>query len=183
MNILVHGFNTKHPNKSIGKLAKFLPNPELFNYGWFGIFSVMLFNKREAKRLKSEYGNGHTVWAHSNGSAIAVEAARQGMEIETLVCINPALRVDLEFPETIKNVIVVYSKHDKATLSARLLEKLPIISWLVPNAWGAMGTYGAKDQRVINVDMSDIVKHHSGAFDDDVKALFVARINKIIEGL
>lgn len=183
MNILVHGFNTKNPQNSIGKLAKFINTVELFNYGWFWLFSVMLFNKREAKRLKSEYGNGHIVWAHSNGNAISVEAARQGMEIETLVCINPALRVDLEFPDTIKNIIVVYSKHDKATWSARMLEKIPLVGCFVPNAWGAMGTYGAKDPRVINIDMSDIIKHHSGAFDDDVKALFVKRINEKIKGL
>lgn len=183
MDILVHGFNVTDPNKSVGKLVKFLPGAEMFNYGWFGIFSVMFRNRREAKKLKRKYGNGHTVWAHSNGCAISVEAARQGMEIDTLVCINPALKVDTDFPDTIKNVIVIHTEHDSPTKAAKFFDTLPILAIFAPNAWGAMGAYGAKDKRAINMDMTKLLKGHSAAFEDDNVPIVVARVKSKMKEL
>ena len=166
MNILVHGFNVKNPMKTVGKLKGFVKNTYLFDYGWFGLMSVLMYNKREAKRLKKiiDKDCGSNVIAHSNGCAIAVEAARRGAKIETLICIAPALKVDTVFPKSINKIVVVHSKGDKPTKAASFFDRIPIIQLLIPNAWGAMGAKGSviDDDRVSNVDVSNL--GHSDLF-------------------
>lgn len=168
MNVLVHGYNVHDPMTTVGKLQKYLPNTYLFDYGWFGLTSVLLYNKREAKRLKKllDKNPNSTVYAHSNGCAIAVEAARMGAKIKNLVCINPALKVDTKFPDTIKRIAVIHTDHDKPTKAARLFDKIPFIQLIVPNAWGAMGSDGATDPRVTNFDYTQYLKGHSAFFQD-----------------
>jgi len=167
MNILIHGYNVRDPMTTVGRLQKRLSNTYLFVYGWFGLTSVLLYNKREAIKLK-ELLDQHpesTVYAHSNGCAIAVLAAELGAKIKTLVCINPALKTDYVFPDTITNVGVVHTKHDVPTKVARFLDYVPFIQLIVPNAWGAMGNYGAEDKRVKNFDFSDYLDGHSAFFE------------------
>lgn len=167
MNVLIHGYNVHDPMTTVGRLQKRLPNTYLFAYGWFGLTSVLLYNKREAKRLKVflDENPRSVVYAHSNGCAIAVLAAELGAKIQTLVCINPALKVDYKFPDTIKNVCVVHTSHDKPTKVARFLDKVPFIQLLVPNAWGAMGSDGAEDKRVKNFDFTQYLDGHSAFFE------------------
>lgn len=174
-NIMVHGFNVKDPKKTTGKLVKYLPNSFMFNYGW-RYFSVLWYNKRDAKKLKYHLDNDifSNVWAHSNGAAIAVEAARQGAYINTLICINPALKVDTKFPDTIEKIIVIHTNHDEATKAAAFFDKIPLIGLIIPNAWGKMGAKGAKnpDARVININYTDELKGHSDFFkDENLKSL------------
>jgi hypothetical protein len=184
MDILVHGFNVKDPNDTIGKLQPYLDKPFVFNYGWFSLISVLLYNKREAKRLKivtSTY-DGSTVYAHSNGAAIAVESARQGAKIKLLICINPALKCKTVFPESIERVIVIHTKHDRPTKAARFFDKVPFIQLLVPNSWGAMGAKGAKltDERVFNWDLSGRLDGHSDFFKEDCIEGLMIDLKKII---
>ena len=169
MNVLVHGFNTSNPENTVGKLDKYLTPATIFDYGWFGLLSVIFRNKKEAERLKGILNPNDVVWAHSNGAAISVEAAKQGAIFDTLVCINPALKVDTVFPKTIRRIIVIHTEHDKPTRAAAFFDKVPFVQLIVPNAWGKMGAKGAKllDERVYNMDWSNQLKGHSDFFDDD----------------
>lgn len=166
MNILVHGYNVTDPQVTVGKLQTRLEDTYLFDYGWFGLLSVLMYNKREAKRLKELLDNNpdSTVYAHSNGCAIAVEAAKMGAKMKRLVCINPALKVDTDFPDSIKHVGVIFTKHDKPTKAARFFDKVPFIQLIVPNAWGAMGAEGPKSHRAAKFDFSGTLKGHSDFF-------------------
>lgn len=151
VNILVHGFNVSDPKESIGTLEEFVPDWYSYNYGWAGLVTVLRHNKDFAKDLKDiiAYHRMHgadtiNVIAHSNGCAVAVEAARQGAIIDKLVAISPALKVNLRFPNNIKSVTVFYTPHDLPTRAARFLDWIPFIQLMVPNAWGAMGAKGPK---------------------------------------
>ena len=161
--ILIHGFNVHKPENTVGKLKAYLPRSEMFAYGW-RFFSVLWHNKKDATKLKARITNTKCdVWGHSNGCAIAVEAARQGAKIRTLVLINPALRVDTVFPDTIDKVVCVYTNNDKATKQAKFWGKVPFINWLVPNSWGAGGAYGC-DNADVKLDYTMYLSDHSDFF-------------------
>lgn len=169
MNILVHGFNVKDVEKTTGKLRNHLTNVYMFNYGW-RFFSVLWHNRVDAKKLKKLLISNpdSNVWAHSNGCAIAVEAARRGAPIKNLICINPALKKKLVFPAGIEKILVIHTKHDVPTRAAAFFDKVPLLQLLVPNAWGAMGAKGATspDKRVKNLNLSNNLKGHNDFFDD-----------------
>jgi pimeloyl-ACP methyl ester carboxylesterase len=169
MNTLIHGFNVQEPEESTGKLQPYLDDSFMFNYGW-RIFSILWHNKIDAKVLKEsfELNQNNVIFAHSNGCAIAVEAARQGLNIKTLICINPALKCKTKFPDSIERIIVIHTRHDKPTRAARFFDKVPLIQILIPNSWGAMGAKGyiGNDKRVRNWNLSEYVKTHSDFFDD-----------------
>lgn len=187
MIVLVHGFNVADPTETVGKLKAYLKDSIMFNYGW-RFFSVLWHNKKDAKVLKDNlnYALGQNkeriVFAHSNGCAIAVEAARQGAIIDNLICINPALKRDTVFPCLIKNILVIHTKHDKSTKSARFFDKVPLIQILIPNAWGDMGASGASvdDKRVTNLNLSDSLNGHSDFFDDSNLDEFMPQVNEWI---
>lgn len=180
MNMLIHGFNVHDPSETTGKLQKYLDKSFMFNYGWFELISVLLYNKREAKRLKSLIDDYEeiNVYAHSNGCAISVEAARQGAKIKTLICINPALKCETKFPNSISKIIVIHTKHDKPTRAARFFDKVPFVQLLIPNSWGAMGAKGyiGNDKRVTNYNLSDILDGHSDFFDDNNLDFFMPEL-------
>ena len=184
MNILIHGFNVKDPMSTTGKLSGLINDSMMYNYGFFNLFNVLFENKSVAKDLAEKFPIGHNVIAHSNGCAIAVQAARMGMEIETLVCLNPALNVNLKFPKSIKRIYVIYTKHDRATRAARFFDSIPLIELVVPDIWGAMGTKGAgdyvNDTRIINIDQSHKLSGHSDIFSDDKVASYADSINKFL---
>jgi pimeloyl-ACP methyl ester carboxylesterase len=169
MNILIHGFNVKNPENSTGKLREHLENCNMFNYGW-RLFSVLWHNRKDAKRLKKLLGTNLSpnVFAHSNGCAIAVEAAKRGANIKNLVCINPALKRDAIFPAAIERIIVIHTNHDIPTRAAAFFDKVPLLQLFVPNAWGKMGAKGssASDGRVVNLDFTVHLDGHSDFFDN-----------------
>ena len=188
MDIIIHGFNVRNPDKTVGRLRAFLDPYFMFEYGWFGLLSVMLYNKREAKKLKGlidayiAKGEDVTIYAHSNGCAISVLAASMGANIKNLVCINPALKVKTDFPESIGKVVVVHTKHDTPTRAARFFDNIPFIGLLIPNAWGAMGAKGssATDKRVHNLDLSDSLNGHSDFFRMDKLQRFMPKIKQLL---
>lgn len=163
----VHGFNVKDPEKTIGKLKNYIEDLYMFNYGWLGLFGVLFKNKKIAKQLKnlldSNKDKPNVVYAHSNGSALAVKAARMGARIDTLVCINPALNVKTKFPESIGRILVISTKHDKATEYARFFDSIPLVELMVTDEWGAMGSRGyvGDDERVTNWRLHDDLDDHS----------------------
>ncbi len=189
---LVHGFNvTDGGEATIGRMVPFLKRlakstiVHEHKYGWFGIFSVMFKNKKVAATLKKKVSitsvaSANYAIGHSNGCAIIVEAARQGAYFDRILLINPALKVDTVFPDTIGEIIVLHTKHDDATMSARVLESIPFLGWLVPNAWGSMGTHGyhGKDIRVTNLDKSNSVFGHSSIFQGSTATIELPKIIK-----
>lgn len=184
MNILVHGFNVRDPKKSTGKLHKCLDECISFNYGWRELISVMLCNKRDAKKLKDiTMLHKSNIYAHSNGCAISVESARQGAKIKALICINPALKRKTKFPPSIDRILVIHTKHDKATKAARFFDRIPFIQLLIPNAWGAMGAkgYSGDDKRVVNWDLSITLKGHSDFFEDENLDSYMGQIKEWID--
>lgn len=177
---LLHGFNvTDGGADTVERLRPFaVSHPasgvvKSWKYGWFGLFSVLFKNELVAKKLKRAhdqvfepqhcYGVGH-----SNGCAILLRAAQQGMEFTTLLLINPALNVDTKFPPSIGQVIVVHTEDDVPTRVARWFDRIPFIGLLIPNAWGAMGAYGyeGSDPRVMNIDLTGILEGHSDLFEE-----------------
>lgn len=179
-NIGIHGFNEDEPKETVGKLANDLEAFILFNYGWRGLIGVIFTNKRHATELYefSKTIDIPDVYAHSNGAAIAVEAARQGMGIKNLVLINPALKRNTVFPDTIERVIVIYTKHDVPTKAAQIADKIPVLCWFVCNAWGAMGREGAltSDPKVVNFNASYWLKEHSDFFEDSKRKIILKEI-------
>jgi len=184
MDIGIHGFNVHDPEQSIGKLEPYIKDLFMFNYGW-RFFSVLWHNKKDAKKLKALLGANEdsVVYAHSNGCAIAVEAARQGAKIKTLICINPALKMNTKFPDTIERISVIHTKHNKATKAARFLDKATFIQLAIPNAWGAMGAKGSTlpDERVRNWDLSNRMKGHSDFFKQENLELYVSELKTWID--
>lgn len=183
MIYLIHGFNVKNPSNTVGKLRRYLHSHSayMFNYGW-RFFSVLWHNRVDAKNLASLIDKNidpeTTLIGHSNGCAIAVEAARQGAIIDTLILINPALKIKTKFPHSALKILVIHTKHDKATRAARFFDKVPLLQLLVPNAWGAMGAKGYKgdDIRVTNWDLSKDLNGHSDFFSDDNLERFMPKI-------
>ena len=146
-------------------------NNFLFDYGYITVLGALFKNKSIAKRFAKYISNKQpsTVYAHSNGNAIAVIAAKKyGAEIENLICIGAALRRDIKFPESIKNILVLSSQHDSATKSARFFNRIPLIRRFVPNVWGSMGTdnHIGDDPRVTKVYLDGYISDHSDYFTD-----------------
>ncbi len=173
MNIFIHGIFTSDSSKSIGKLKKFVKSSYSFDYGYIGVIAALFKNKSIAKDLskiiKASAGPV-TIRAHSNGNAIAVIAAdKYGAKIENLICIAPALNKNLVFPKSIKNILVLSTKKDKATKAARFFDSIPLVGCLVPDIWGSMGTdnYTGDDKRVSKAFLGDFVDDHSDYFSDD----------------
>lgn len=183
LNILVHGFNVKDPERSTGKLKPYLENPHMFNYGW-RLFSVLWHNRVDAKRLaKLLYLNtGSNVWAHSNGCAIAVEAARRGAPIKNLICINPALKKDTIFPNSIERIIVIYTNHDVPTRAAAFFDKIPFLQLFVPNSWGAMGSKGptSPDVRLKKLNFTQNLKGHSDFLEHEKLKALIPHVKRFI---
>ncbi|QBQ71168.1 alpha/beta hydrolase [Shewanella phage S0112] len=180
---LVHGFNVKDRGAgTVGKLVPYLSQPiddipihiQVHAYPWFGLFQVMFKNRDVAEELVKKQdlipwncASSYHAIGHSNGCAIIFEAAKLGAKFDSVVLINPALKMDTPIPANIKKVYVIHTAYDDATLSARVLDRLPVIRWLIPNFWGAMGTFGYKgkcDSRIANFDMSMYLQGHSDFF-------------------
>ena len=162
LKVVIHGFNVKDPENSVGRMATKLKESYLWAYGWKGLLGVLFTNKKNAEKLAKDFlGKTINIVAHSNGAAIAVESAKQGLQIETLVLLMPALKTKTVFPDNIKKVYVIYTKHDVPTRAARIADKIPLLQLLIPNSWGAMGAkgYEGDDEKVINIAAHDCQGH------------------------
>jgi hypothetical protein len=179
LNVIVHGIAVNDPMESVGKLAEYLKPNYVFSYGW-RLFSVLWHNKKDADNLKKYcMGKVVNIIAHSNGCAIAVEAARQGLVIDHLVCISPALRVDTDFPDNIKKITVLYTPHDVPTRAARFFKKIPLLRRMVPVAWGAMGAKGADSIRAHNIKGYKVKGHSDWFLDSKIKGTAVAILDRL----
>jgi len=198
LTYLIHGFNVEDggahtTSKLIDPIASYTNGLNIVSYGWFGVFSVMLKNRQVAESITNSIVGSIlsrplkdlrypsealpiNLVGHSNGAAIIVLVLKQlrtyDIMVDNVVLINPALPAKLNFPSSCKQVTVFYTKQDKATRAARLLNKIPFIELLVPDSWGAMGAVGSLTNQtkatmppiVYNVNMSNKWLSHSDAF-------------------
>ena len=181
ITFLAHGFRARDGGSStVMKVATHIaPYSSISNYayGYFNLFDVLFKNKKAAKRfaeivISDHHGHKYAI-GHSNGCAIIVEAMRQGAKFDTILLINPALNINTVFPEGDYKIVVIHTKHDKATKAARFFDSIPFVELFVPDEWGAMGTrgYQGTDQRVLNMDWSEILTGHSTIFTEEIMAL------------
>lgn len=183
----VHGFNEDDSGaNSIDKLIPKLQgrNVETINvdYGHFNLLDVFGHNDTVAKLIASYTKPGDIGIGYSNGCAVLLKAAQQGAPFKRLIFINPALKSDIEIPPGIECVDVFFTDSDIPTRFAKYLRMMPF----TPKnfIWGEMGRtgYTGQDERVINLDMSNYIVGHNGAFvDEEALNLVASMINEKIK--
>lgn len=163
--VLVHGFNVDdNGEQTVNKLEKYV-NKEIYNvlhgdYGYFGLWGVRFFNKNIAQTIAGMTPPNTVAIGHSNGCAILVRAAEYGAKFSRLILINPALNMDMEFPEQVERIDIFHNIDDTTVSWAK---------WLPFHRWGAMGRYGSisEDPRVFNHETKELfgISGHSAVFD------------------
>lgn len=168
---LIHGFNVFDGGKgSIGSLQKYFEDAghevELHNYGWVGILRLRLVNKKTVRNIMDKIDpDKDVVIGHSNGCLVAWMIAAEGVIIDKLVCIQPALRRDTIFPHTVRNILTLYNKKDVAVFAARIFRYMNPVSWFHPHQWGMAGKRGftRKDTRMKQINtLTDLPVKCSG---------------------
>jgi len=182
--ILLHGFNVSDEGeRTVGRLQPYFEQAGYVvrrpRYGWLGLLGVRVLNKRFARLLADLAEPGDVVVGHSNGCAIAVEAADLGAPFSQLVLINPALDSDRVFAPQIQRVHIWYSPSDTPVAFARLLP------W---HAWGDMGAVGYRgpyDPRVSSYNKENgyaiSSSGHSDVFEPNKLKFFAPAILKSLQ--
>lgn len=171
--ILVHGFNVRDPEKSVGRLRQMLEfagfRVDLFQYGWTELFGARFETDNFADTLLSALNmlqDDEIIIpiGHSNGCNLVNQAAMRMERYKRLlfthaVYLNPALDRDTPMAPNMRKVDVFFNKGDAATTWAR---------WLPANPWGDMGARGyvGSDSRYVNHNCWPTVSGHSALFTD-----------------
>lgn len=146
------------------------------DYGRFSFARVRLCNACIASTLAQVNSRPAILATHSNGAAIAWEAARQSRNVVGIIAINPALDADTQLPEGVEWCDVYFNRDDDAVWWAK---------WLPGHPWGSMGRdgyQGPTDRRITQHDTGSVLLHpargHSAVFAPDMIGYwgpFVAR--------
>lgn len=164
--ILIHGFNVRDEgDRTVGALAPFLESAGFHvkrpRYGWRGLLGVRYLNETFSQLIADLSEPGDILIGHSNGCAIAVEAAEKSThEFARLVLINPALDSDHLFPANIRRIDVWHSPSDGPVRFAKFL---PWHSW---GDMGAVGYRGLYDPRVRSYNKENGFKVSSDSHSD-----------------
>jgi pimeloyl-ACP methyl ester carboxylesterase len=182
--ILLHGFNVSDEgDRTIGRLQPYLDQAGLHvkrpRYGWLGLLGVRLLNRRFARLIADLAEPGDIVIAHSNGCAIAAEAADLGAPFGEMVLINPALDSDRQFPRQVGRVHVWHSPSDAPVWASKFI---PWHSW---GDMGAVGYRGPYDYRVTSYNKENAYpvssSSHSDVFDHGKIEFFAPLILSALE--
>ena len=156
---MLHGFNVADNGNST--LDRIVPQLDKYvshlDYGNFSIIDVVKNNPKVAGTLAAMSKPHDIPIGHSNGCAIIAEACRQGAKFETVVLINPALRKDFKFPDTVKKVIIYYTLNDKPVWWSKILRYMPPFVFFRDFLWGEMGRTGSTrtdDPTYVNVPIT-----------------------------
>lgn len=112
------------------------------DYGWVGLIGLRFRNEDVVGRMLKVVKPGDVVVAHSNGCLITHQLAREGAQLGAVVCIQPALRRDCTWPESLP-VLCVYNDKDWVVQLGRIWGRLSsALTPFKPHGWGAAGRYG-----------------------------------------
>lgn len=158
---LLHGINTFDGGK--GYIGQFRPlligegiDAKLHGYSasWLPGLQWAL-NGGRARELAEVIGDDPCViLAHSNGCAIAMEAAAMGAPVRNLVFLNPALDRKAKLPAHVGRCDVFYTTDDPWT---QIAMRLPF------HPWGDMGASGYRgaDERYVSWNMSKGIRRQA----------------------
>jgi len=190
---LLHGYNVSRPENTVGQcIAPLLEmgyQPELIEYGHVGLLNLRPRNETAAMMLRSIVKPGDALITHSNGAAIAYEAAlKYGLHgLSALMMFNPALDQKIIFPrDTASRIVVAHNATDAPVLVSRLWRRItqysPLSLAYGEHLWGAAGRFGfeKRNRYHAHIDMSKGshgVKGHSGQFrPPEITAYWTRRI-------
>lgn len=170
---LVHGFNVSDGGRgSVGRLAPHLEGDvRVFSYGWTGLLKLRFTNRQATRQLLAQVRPGDVLIGHSNGALVCWNVAQAlGDQLGAVVVINPALRRDTRWPDTLQ-VLCLANSTDWVVQLGRAWSRLVSLGGLTPHGWGAAGRYGftAAQENVSNWDTAAghwryPVTGHSGVF-------------------
>ena len=170
---LIHGFNVIDGGRgSIGKLARWLPEPVPHSYGWVFLLRLRWVNDSTVRQMLPTIKPGDVLIAHSNGALIAWRLVMAGAPVSAVVCIQPALRRDTRWPETLP-VLCLHNPGDLVVEMGRVWGRFASVSqpWRERHGWGSAGRHGftSGQPMVEHWDTSKSrypVKRHSGVFKE-----------------
>ena len=147
---LVHGIHTNPKSRRLRDMAEHIEAGaempvEYFEYGHIYAVQTRFVNPGIAERLCDMVEPGDVLVGHSNGACIAMRALWMNAPALGLVCLNAALKDNIEVPRQLYWMHVYFNRHDEA---------VPWAAWsphiLTDPLWGDMGDDGylGKDLRV-----------------------------------
>jgi hypothetical protein len=175
-SILLHGIHTPFGDPKVKRLIPYIaPLDDVIypDYGYVMAVETRRINPALVGMLTPFVKSGDTIFAHSNGCAIAyevVQALDKSITDIGLVLIDAALIRNITLPDCVKFCHVYYNAGDQITQVAALAELVPFS--LVDQNWGDMGHYGysGTDPRVAMIDCANTKgvmqdEGHSEIFD------------------
>jgi len=168
--VLVHGFNVRDGGaNSLDKLAPYLQaaghevEVDRADYGFFSLWAVRFRKHSAVRRIAGALETADAVVSHSNGANYTNKALNALHNSRWLreVRIAPALNRGTAAAPNVRRCTVLHTRTDVWVW---------LSGFLVGHAWGWQGLLGYKgpDTRMVNWDYSDLVRDHSGYFDDDI---------------
>lgn len=144
-----------------------------FDYGHKNLLQAKFSNQEVAEKLANlvavEAARGKVVLVgHSNGNAVIDRALQILLPHDNIkvVYINPALKREKLANAAKVGGIVYYSPSDKATLTAGIVRRVPLLRRLLPSGWGMVGTFGPRDYPgIIGVNEEELVGAEIGHSD------------------
>lgn len=187
---LIHGFNVNDGGfKTISKLKPYLVGDVVTqNYGWTGLLGLHWANKRAVKQIMAKIKPGDSLVLHSNAALIGWQIAQEMSEcLDAIVCINPALRRDAEWPKDVP-VLCLYNSKDWVVQLGRIWGRLFPYDGVELQGWGAAGRYGFTNKKFhgTNWDTSEQrwkipVEGHSAIFHDSAVSYWGGLINRWLQ--
>lgn len=185
---LIHGFNVWDGGRgSIQHLTPWLDDPVGHDYGWVFLMRLRWVNDRTVEAMLPDIQPGDVLVAHSNGCLIAWRLVMAGAPVSAVVCIQPALRRDTQWPETLP-VLCCYNPDDWVVSLGRVWSRFASVvnPWRNRHGWGAAGRHGftSGQPMVSNWDTSDgypPAEGHSAIFQDPAVYRFGPAIARWLE--
>jgi len=185
---LIHGFNVGDGGKStVRRLEPFLEGPVVaHDYGWTFLFSLRCRNARAIEEIVACLQPGDVLVGHSNAAWIIWQLAQDHADkLAGVVVINPALRRDTLWPESLR-VMCIHNSTDWVVELGRWWSRLVSLGGLNFHGWGAAGRHGFTrgQPKVTNWDshkgvITDPVSGHSGLFSPPAVRAWGALIGKL----
>lgn len=177
---LIHGFNVRDGgNRSIGTLRDHfvdLGRVVMQRYGWVGLLRLRRRNERAARMILPWIEEGDILVGHSNGCLICWQLVQAGAKPSMVICIQPALRRDTQWPEDIP-VLCCHSPHDWIVELGRIWGRFWSVAnpWRQRHGWGAAGRHGFDPApNIVNVNTAAgtlfPARWHSSLFRPSIRA-------------